>query len=127
MAPAGDEVKEEVDSKYTHYTRKEVISMPRKDGTGPMGCDPRTGRGAGSCTENQGSYISGHGSGMGYGRRNRFRGSMGMGRGAGWGSSFVHSTPQEERSFLENQMEVLQNKLNFLKQRVEELSTQEEK
>ena len=30
--------------------KREVISMPRGDGTGPLGAGPMTGRGAGYCT-----------------------------------------------------------------------------
>jgi hypothetical protein len=40
-----EKVRSDVDSKYSHYARREVISMPRRDGTGPVGCGPRTGGG----------------------------------------------------------------------------------
>jgi len=99
--------------------------MPGRDRTGPMGYGPRTGWGAGLCAGTPYPYIPGRGFGMGYGCRRGFRGGMGMGRWARWGTPFVQPTPQEERSFLENQMEGLQNSLNFLKQRLEELSVQE--
>ncbi len=91
--------------------------MPRRDGSGPTDHGPRT--------DNPDSEIPGRGLGMGYGRGHCFRGGMGMGRRAGWGASFVQPTPQEERCVLENQREALQNRLNFVKQRLEGLSPQE--
>jgi len=62
---------------------------------------------------------------MGYGRGHVVIGGMGMGRRAGWGGSFVQPTPQKEHCFLENQREALQNRLNFVKQRLEGLSAEE--
>ncbi len=99
--------------------------MPRRDRSGPMGYGPRTGWGEGLCTDNPDPQFPGRGFGMGYGRGHCFRGGMGMGRRAGWGASFGQPTPKEERCFLENQMEALQNRLNFVKQRLEGLSAQE--
>jgi len=99
--------------------------MPGRDRTGPMGYGPGTGWGAGPCADNPNPYIPGRGFGMGCGRGRGFRG--GMGHQARWGGPFVQPTPQEERSFLENQMEALQNSLNFVNQRLEELSAQETK
>jgi hypothetical protein len=46
--------------------------MSQRDGTGPAGLGPMTGRGMGACTNFQGL-------GYGYGMRRRF------GRGCGWG------------------------------------------
>jgi len=99
--------------------------MPKRDGTGPMGYAPQSGMGAGSCTDKPDPQIPGRGYGMGYGRGHCFRG--GTGHRAGQGGPFVQPTPQEERSFLEEQIEGLQNSLNHVKQRLEELSTQETK
>mgnify|MGYP001767506792 CR=1 FL=1 len=48
--------------------------MPRKDGTGPTGAGPMTGRGAGPC----GGGAAGGGLGRGFGR----------GRGGGFGRGF---------------------------------------
>jgi len=42
--------------------------MPRKDGTGPQGKGPKTGRGAGNCASGQRSPSRGNGRG---GSRNR--------------------------------------------------------
>ena len=99
--------------------------MPGGDRTGPMGCGSRTGWGAGFCGGTPYPYIPDRGFGMGCGRGRGFRG--GMGHQARWGDLFVQPTPQEERSFLENQIEGLQDGLDFLKQRLEELSAQETK
>ena len=101
--------------------------MPGRDRTGPMDYGPGTGWGAGPCADNPNPYIPGRGFGMGFGRGRGFRGGMGMGRRVRWGDPFIQPTPQEERCFLENQMEGLQNRLDFVKKRVEELSVQEEK
>jgi len=104
--------REDFESKYNHSVREEVISMPGRDRTGPMGYGPKTGRGAGLCTDNPSTNVPGRGFGVRAGRGRGFRG----------GDPFFQSTPQEERSFLETQMEVLQNGLNSIKQRLEELS-----
>ncbi|OQX64125.1 MAG: hypothetical protein B5M56_00695 [Desulfococcus sp. 4484_241] len=52
---------------------REVSVMPRRDGTGPMGQGPGTGRGLGGC-------VGGRGRGAGTGQRGQ---GMGTGRGAG--------------------------------------------
>lgn len=60
--------------------------MPRRDGSGPSGKGPRTGRGLGSC---QGATAEGRrqgGGGMGRGRGRGFGGGAAAGRAtrAGW-------------------------------------------
>lgn len=99
--------------------------MPGRDRTGSMGYGPGTGWGAGSCTDNPDTYIPGHGFGRGYGRGRGFRGGLGMGRRVRGGGSLQQLTSQEERCFLEDEMEALQKRLNFAKLRIEELSAQE--
>ena len=42
--------------------------MPRKDGTGPQGQGPKTGRGAGNCAPAGGQRGNGRGNGRGGGR-----------------------------------------------------------
>lgn len=62
--------------------------MPRRDGTGPAGAGPLTGRGLGPCSGNKLKYIAGAGAGiglglglgLGLGRRRR---GLGGGRGRG--------------------------------------------
>lgn len=41
--------------------------MPRRNGTGPMGNGPMTGRGMGPCNTNQANYTRGFGRGNGRG------------------------------------------------------------
>lgn len=117
--------------------------MPRGDGTGPTGLGPMTGRAAGYCAGySVPGYMNprpGYGYGMGFGRG----GSRGFRRGGFWGGRFqpmvpfaatpysygtayTQPTPQEERSFLENQMKALQGQLDAVKQRLDELTTQME-
>ena len=75
------------------YEGKEVLNMPRFDGTGPQGAGAMTGRGRGMCNPAgiPGGGISGGGMGSGYGQgqgqgqgQGRGRG-MGQGRGSGRG------------------------------------------
>ena len=101
--------------------------MPGRDRTGPMGYGPGTGWGAGPCADNPNPYIPGRGFGMGYVHGRGFRGGMGRGRWARWSGPFAQPTPEEERCFLEDEMEVLQNRLDFVKKRIEELSAQANK
>lgn len=54
--------------------------MPNRDGTGPHGKGPRTGRGNGPCRENHSGRDSQYGYGRGYGRHHHGRGN-GSGRG----------------------------------------------
>jgi len=53
---------------------KEVISMPKGDGTGPLGQGPRTGKGQGKCgskrRKQQNDTRSGRGQGSGQGAGN---------------------------------------------------------
>lgn len=64
-------------------TMKEVNIMPRKDGTGPEGQGPKTGRGAGNCGPNAGKdQAPDRGTGQGRGRgTGQGRGGRGQGRG----------------------------------------------
>lgn len=99
--------------------------MPRGDGTGPMGY----GRGGGFCTDRRGpddvNQMPGRGFGQGFGRCRGSRGGMGLGRRAGMGGFFVQPNPQEERGVLGNQRETLQNQINVINKRLEELAAQE--
>jgi hypothetical protein len=69
--------------------------MPFRDGTGPSGQGPRTGRGAGNCA--------------GQGGAGRF-----VGRGFG-------IAPEQERSWLENQAQALQAALQSITERLDAL------
>jgi len=105
--------------------------MPGGDRTGPMGFGPGTGRGAGLCSGDPVpgylNPIPGRGFGWGFGHCRGFGGGMGWGRRTrlGWTPWHWQATPQDERNFLENQMQVLKDQLGMIKQRLDELGAQE--
>lgn len=80
--------------------------MPRRDGTGPMGAGPMTGRGMGLCNTNRTARLGGFGLGRGLGRGLGLR----LGRGL-WRSSYV-SAPEDEKSMLMEQKKMLEDNLN---------------
>jgi hypothetical protein len=80
--------------------------MPFRDGTGPSGQGPRTGRGAGNCA---GQGGAGRFVGRGFGRGGRGRG---FGRGFG-------IAPEQERSWLEDQAQALQAALQSITERLD--------
>lgn len=80
--------------------------MPYKDGTGPSGQGPRTGRGAGNCA-GTGSTGRFGGRGLGLGR-----GGRGRGRGLGLGFGY---NPEQDRSWLEAALQSITERLNALK------------
>ncbi len=94
-----------------------------------MGYGPRTGWGAGVCASNPApdnvNQRPGRGFGRGLGRRGGFGGGMGRGRRARRGGFFAQADPREERSFLENEMEALQSRLELVKQQLENLEVDE--
>ena len=103
--------------------------MPGKDGSGPMGSGPRTGRGADVYAGNQApdnvNQTQGRSFGRGLGRRHGFGGGMGRGRRMRRGVFSAETAPQEERSFLENEMEALQSRLDCVKQQLENFEADE--
>jgi predicted Fe-Mo cluster-binding NifX family protein len=64
--------------------KKEVIYMPRGDGTGPQGQGTGTGKGQGGCNSGKGERGSGRNSGQGIGSGGQGRG-QGRGKGGGQG------------------------------------------
>jgi hypothetical protein len=126
--------------------------MPGGDGTGPGGMGPMTGRAAGFCAgypvPGYANPVGGRGMGMGWGR------GRGMGRGFGWGrvgygwpayGSAVNPyayggavnpyayggvpfaptvAPQQELDGLKGQAEYLEDALEGIKKRIEELESQ---
>ncbi|MBJ2355387.1 DUF5320 domain-containing protein [Sphaerochaeta sp. S2] len=79
--------------------------MPRRNGTGPMGNGPMTGRGMGYC---RGGAGVGYGYGMGRG--------AGFGRGLGWG---MYATPVAPISLAERKR-ILEDELKQLEAQMKE-------
>ena len=121
--------------------------MPRGDGTGPGGMGPMTGRATGFCAgysvPGYANPVGGRGMGMGFGRGRG--GGFGRGRGFGWGRTgyglpayggavnpyayggvpFAPTVaPQQELDSLKGQAEYLEDALNGIKKRIEELDSQ---
>jgi len=118
--------------------------MPAGDRTGPRGTGPMTGRGAGYCggygAPGYANPMPGRGYGLGWGRG---RAWGGWGRGRGWGGrSYAagfgyapawgappmwgygpYTTPsaEDESEFLRSQAEWLQEQLDAVTRRLEEL------
>lgn len=80
--------------------------MAYRDGTGPEGMGPMTGRGLGNCIKEEGSsnYSTGYYRGCGMGRRG---GGRGMGRGMGRG----FYQPVDRQDLLKNEKEILKSRL----------------
>ena len=78
--------------------------MPNRNGTGPTGQGPRSGRGAGNCTGQGGTGRFG-GRGLG-------RGGRGLGRGIGYASD-------QNSSWLEDQVKSLQSALQSITERLD--------
>lgn len=89
--------------------------MPIRNGTGPMGKGPMTGRGFGACTDNNEVRQQRGGFGF-FCRRGSGRG-FGFGRGFGRGFGFRNSSKtqkellNEEKAFLKNQIEEIDKEL----------------
>jgi hypothetical protein len=125
--------------------------MPFGDGTGPAGMGPMTGRAAGFCAgypvPGYMNPVGGRGMGMGWGRgggwgrRNWFyatglpgwqRAGYGMPAYGGGISPYAYSgvspapaiTPQQELDGLKGQAEYLEDALDGIKKRIEELESQ---
>lgn len=92
--------------------------MARRDGTGPRGMGPMTGRGLGPC--GAGKFHSGRGMGLGYGR--------GYGRGRGI-CGFYNSFPideETERAFLEEERSILETRLRNVEKRLGSIEEEDE-
>ncbi len=79
--------------------------MPFKDGTGPLGAGPGSGRGRGACTGRR----SGFGQGIGAGRRNR----LGQ-RQVGGSTPDQQAALVSEASFLETQLAKVKRQISTL-------------
>ncbi|SHJ01404.1 hypothetical protein SAMN02745751_01546 [Dethiosulfatibacter aminovorans DSM 17477] len=87
--------------------------MPYRDGTGPEGLGPSTGRGLGNCTSKEGiSTPSGYYGGYGLGRRGCGRGlGRGMGRGYRPGIGRRYYQPVDRQAILKEEKEMLKRRL----------------
>lgn len=97
--------------------------MPRRDGTGPMGMGPMTGRGAGLCYNNayamrfQNRAVGGYGCQRGYRRQFNETGIPGYLR-----NSLSGNIPEmDEKTYLTNQEIVLSNQLKLVKERLADM------
>ena len=120
--------------------------MPGGDGTGPGGMGPMTGRAAGFCAgysvPGYANPVGGRGMGMGWGRGRGFGRGFGRGR-AGYGFLNPYSyggavnpyaygsaplapglSTQQELNGLKGQAEYLEDTLDGIKKRIEELESQ---
>ncbi len=95
--------------------------MPFKDGTGPLGQGPRTGRGAGFCSGfavpgsmNRGGGLFGRGRGGGRGRRN-WQGAFGWPCGP--------TSQYDELGALKAQAAFFERALDSIRKRIEGLET----
>ena len=75
--------------------------MPRRNGTGPLGMGPMTGRGFGLCSTGNFAYKSRLGCRMGYGRGfGRFR--------------YYPVNQRDERAFLEDEKTILEERIKYI-------------
>ena len=112
-------------SENFHRNRKEVITVPAGDRTGPRGTGPMSGKAAGYCVEHQApGYASpgydsgmgwGHGRGFGRGRGRRFRGGI---------TGMPDAAPAATR---EQELEMLKQRAEYFKKAGEEISARIEK
>jgi len=111
--------------------------MPRGNRTGPQGLGPMTGRGAGFCAGFRmpgfANALFGRGAGGGRqafggggrGWRNWFyaTGLPGWMRLGGYAGQYSQPDPDLEKQALRNQADVLQNELDSIRKRLEEIET----
>ena len=92
--------------------------MPRRDGTGPMGVGPMSGRGLGLCVgESTIKYGSGFGRGLGLGLACR----RGFGRGFRRGFSVNQPAAKTQKELLQEQKDALQNRVEAIDKQLESL------
>lgn len=112
--------------------------MPFGDGSGPGGMGPQTGRGFGYCSgfSNPGFAVGrGVGRGMGRGPGRSLGRGAGFGRVAGFGPGYnypanydfpvpVQFSPEQEKSYLKDQITSMEKTVNELKKRMGEIDKQ---
>ncbi|WP_027398336.1 DUF5320 domain-containing protein [Anaerovorax odorimutans] len=85
--------------------------MPRRDGSGPTGLGSMTGKGFGFCT-GVNTFRNGCGFGLGLGLRNGCRQNY----------RFNSNSPKTQKELLSEQKELLENRLNFIKDQLDSIS-----
>ncbi|HUM56327.1 MAG TPA: DUF5320 domain-containing protein [Bacillota bacterium] len=88
--------------------------MPGRDGTGPTGLGSMTGRGLGPCN-GTGEAYRGAGFGRGCGR------GRGLGLGFFRGFSEFNASPKKQKELLQDQKNVLKNRLEEIDKQMEDL------
>ena len=101
--------------------------MPNRDGTGPRGLGPMTGRQLGNCSNRgRNQYY-----GRGFGYRRGFGGGFGFGRG--WGAGYNRGygfpteelpTDYEEKKILESDIRALKDQLKAMEKRLSEFENE---
>lgn len=98
--------------------------MPGRDGTGPMGAGPMTGRGFGGCYAGygKGAGFAGFGFGRGMGRGMGCRGGFGRGFGRFYGYQPEFEAPNavSEKELLEEQKKFLEAQLDAINKKMQE-------
>lgn len=87
--------------------------MPRRDGTGPEGAGPMTGRGFGLCRDSN-SVRYGSGLRLGLGR-------CGGGRGFGRNIAPIRETSITQKELLQEQRNVLKNRLDAIDKQLNDM------
>ncbi len=111
--------------------------MPRGDGTGPMGMGPMTGRGVGYCNgfaapgyansvKFAGRFGVGFGRGRGFRRMFYATGMPGWARYGYPANTGTNTAAFDEKAFLSNQAELLENQLQQVKKRLSSLNEEAE-
>jgi hypothetical protein len=124
---------------------KEKETMPRGDGTGPMGMGPMSGRAAGFCAGyDVPGYMNpifgrGFGRGLGWGRGRGFGAGMGFRRGwggrAGYGMGtmpaynpyFQEPSKTEELEMLKQQAEYFEKSLGEIREHIKDIESEKGK
>lgn len=87
--------------------------MPRMDGTGPMGTGKMMGRGIGLC--NNGEAFVGRGVNCRSGRRHC------SGQGLGRGLALNRSSNKTQKDLLQDEKNLLQNRINVIDKQLKDL------
>jgi len=89
--------------------------MPGRDGSGPVGAGPMTGRGLGICRGVNKSVKYGSGRGLGLACRRSF------GRGFGRGYILNEASSKKRKELLQEQKAILQSRLEVIKKQLDNL------